>query len=59
MAAMIVSNVNEEPNELTLEDTSILVFSKTPERALDLSKHVEQEQDRFYLNIKGLEKLKT
>lgn len=58
MAAMTVSNVNEEPNELTLEDTSILVFSKTLERALDLLKHVEQEQDRFYLSIKGLEKLK-
>ena len=58
MAAMTVSNVNEEPNELTLEDTSILVFSKTLDRALDLLKHVEQEQDRFYLSIKGLEKLK-
>lgn len=58
MAAMIDSNVNEEPNELTLEDKSILVFSKTLGRALDLSKHVEQEPDRFYLNIKGLEKLK-
>lgn len=58
MAAMIDSNVNEERNELTLEDISILVFSKTLERALNLSKHVEQEPDRFYLTIKGLEKLK-
>ena len=55
---MIDSNVNEEPNELTLEDISILVFSKILERALDLSKHMEQEPDRFYLNINGLEKLK-
>lgn len=58
MAAMIDSNVNEEPNELTLEDISILVFSKTLERALDLSNHMEQEPDRFYLSINGLEKLK-
>ena len=55
---MIDSNVNEEPNELTLEDISILVFSKTLERGLDLSNHMEQEPDRFYLSIHGLEKLK-